>query len=410
MPPLVTAREVLQLREELANVAAGKGFLLQGGDCAESFSEFSDEHIRSVVQVLLQMAVTLTYSGKCPVVKIGRLAGQFAKPRSADLESVDGVELPSYRGDSVNGSDFDEASRVPDPQRLLSSYNQSAITLNLLRALTGGGYAGLRNVKEWNRAAMLNPELAKTYGAMAERIHESLDFMEACGLPLESFSSMNSTALYTSHEALLLDYEETMLRKNGAEWFNLSAHMLWIGERTRQLDHAHVEFFRGIENPVGVKVGPTATAADVAGLCDLLDPECIPGKLILITRIGAEGSFEKLRELFTMVKESGREVIWICDPMHGNTVKSTSGYKTRKFDAIFTEVQNFFRAHKAAGTWPGGLHLEMTGKDVTECTGGAINVQDEDLNQRYETPCDPRLNAAQSLELAYLVASELKNF
>lgn len=408
MPPLVFEEEVLRLRESLADVAEGKGFLLQGGDCAESFSEFSEDHIQKMVQVMLQMAVTLTYAGQMPVVKVGRLAGQFAKPRSADLEEQDGVSLPSYRGDSVNGIGFDVKSRVPDPQRLLDSYHQSAVTMNLLRAFTRGGFASLRNVKEWNLASMTGGPLGAKYGEMAERIEESLDFIEACGLPVDAFSSLQGTALYTSHEALLLEYEEALLREEGGKWFDLSAHFLWIGERTRQLDHAHVEFLRGVENPIGVKVGPTATADDVAALMEKLDPNKVPGKLVFITRVGAEGAYEKLLGLFERVKLSGRKVVWVCDPMHGNTSKASSGVKTRKFEAVVAEVQAFFQAHKAAGTWPGGVHLEMTGRDVTECTGGAYELSDDDLLESYETRCDPRLNANQSLEIAYLIAEELR--
>lgn len=409
MPPLVFEDEVVKLRKSLAEVADGKGFLLQGGDCAESFSEFSEEHIQQMVQVMLQMAVTLTYAGQCHVLKIGRMAGQFAKPRSADMEEVDGVSLPSYRGDSVNGIDFTAEARVPDPKRLLDSYHQSAVTMNLLRALTRGGFASLRNVKEWNLAAMSGGPLGEKYGEMAERIHESLDFIEACGLPIESFASLQGTALYTSHEALLLDYEQSMLREHEGKWFDLSAHFLWIGERTRQLDHAHVEFLRGVENPIGVKIGPSAIADDVAALMDKLDPSKEPGKLVFITRVGAEGAYEKLKSLFERVELSGRKVVWVCDPMHGNTVKATSGLKTRKFESVVSEIQAFFKAHKEVGTWPGGVHLEMTGRNVTECTGGVYALSDDDLLECYDTQCDPRLNATQSLEIAFLIAEELKS-
>ncbi|GAA5496227.1 phospho-2-dehydro-3-deoxyheptonate aldolase [Rubritalea halochordaticola] len=408
MPPLVFEDEIVKLRKGLAEVAEGRGFLLQGGDCAESFSEFSEEHIQQMVQVMLQMAVTLTYAGQCHVLKIGRMAGQFAKPRSADMEEIDGVSLPSYRGDSVNGIEFAAEARVPDPQRLLDSYHQSAVTMNLLRALTRGGFASLRNVKEWNLAAMAGGPLGEKYGEMAERIHESLDFIEACGLPIEAFASLQGTALYTSHEALLLDYEEAMLREHEGKWYDLSAHFLWIGERTRQLDHAHVEFLRGVENPIGVKIGPAATADDVSAMMDKLDPDKEPGKLVFITRVGAEGAYEKLKSLFERVELSGRKVVWVCDPMHGNTVKASSGLKTRKFESVVSEIQAFFKAHKAVGTWPGGVHLEMTGRNVTECTGGAYALSDEDLLECYDTQCDPRLNAAQSLEVAFLVAEELK--
>lgn len=408
-PPLVFEEEVLQLRGELAEVAEGRGFLLQGGDCAESFSEFSEDHIQQMVKVMLQMAVTLTYAGRSPVVKLGRMAGQFAKPRSSDTEQIDGCELPSFRGDSVNSIEFTVEQRIPDPERLWKAYNQSAVTMNLLRGLTKGGFASLRNVKEWNVSAMSQGLLAERYGEMADRIDESLHFIEACGLPVDAFSSLQGTAIYTSHEALLLDYEQAMLRQSSGGWFNLSAHFLWMGERTRQLDHAHVEFLSGIENPIGIKIGPGATAEDICDLAEKLDPKKIPGKLVFITRVGAEGAYQKLRALFEGIQLSGRKVVWVCDPMHGNTSKARSGLKTRKFEAIVSEVQAFFKAHKDVGTWAGGVHLEMTGRDVTECTGGVYQLSDDDLLRSYDTRCDPRLNANQSLELAYLIAKELRS-
>ncbi len=408
LPPLVFAEEVKALRSSLADVADGKAFILQGGDCAESFTEFSEEHIESMVKVMLQMAVTLTFAGKCPVVKIGRMAGQFAKPRSADMEEQGGVSLPSFRGDNVNQIEFTEAGREPDPERLRMAYHQSASTLNLLRALTRGGFASLKNVRQWNSDAVDNTALSEQYGDLSSRIHDSLEFMESCGINVDDFSKLQGTAIYTSHEALLLDFEQAMLRKQDDGWYDLSAHMLWIGERTRQLDHAHVEFLRGVENPIGVKIGPTADVEEITKLANLLDPENTPGKLIFITRVGAEGAYEKLLELFERMKQLDRKIIWICDPMHGNTVKASSGYKTRKFEDILSEVQAFFRAHKAAGTWPGGIHLEMTGRNVTECTGGAFNLSDEELSNCYDTQCDPRLNASQSLELAFLIAEQLR--
>jgi len=409
-PSLVFSSEVDELREELSKVGRGEGFLLQGGDCAESFAEFSQKNLSDMVKVILQMSVTLTYAGSCPVVKMGRIAGQFAKPRSSPVEVRDGVSLPSYLGDSINGVDFTEKSRVPDPQRMMQSYHQSASTLNLLRALTTGGYASLRNVKAWNLEAVQQTPLADRYGAMTDRIHQALDFMEACGLPLEAFSSVQGTALYTSHEALLLEYEQAMVRQVKEKWYNLSAHCLWIGERTRQLDGGHVEFLRGVANPVGVKLGPTVDVEDCLRLIDALNPENESGKIILICRMGEENAARVLPGLFRKVSEAGKQVIWMCDPMHGNTETAGSGYKTRSFDRILAEVGHFFNAHQEAGTHPGGLHLEMTGRYVTECTGGAYALKDEDLHHCYETQCDPRLNAGQALEMAYHVADALNAF
>jgi len=408
LPPLVFSDEVDALRRQLAGVAAGKAFILQGGDCAESFVEFSEEHITSMVKVMLQMAVTLTFAGKCPVVKIGRMAGQFAKPRSADFEEVDGVSLPSFRGDSVNGIEFTAAAREPEPQRMVKAYMQSAVTMNLVRALMNGGFASLKNVKAWNAAAVDGNPLGERFGKLTQRIEESLEYMEACGIDVDNLSQLQGASLFTSHEALLLEYEQAMLAESEDGVYDLSAHMLWIGERTRQLDHAHVEFLRGVENPIGVKIGPNVDCDEVARLAERLDPENTPGKLIFITRIGAEGAYDKLCSLFEKMKGLKRNVIWICDPMHGNTVKATSGYKTRKFDDVLTEVKAFFAAHRSAGTWPGGIHIEMTGRPVTECTGGAFNVSDEELASCYDTQCDPRLNASQSLELAFLIAEELR--
>ncbi len=408
LPPLVFCDEVETLKQNLAEVAAGKAFILQGGDCAESFQEFSENHVQSMVKVMLQMAVSLTFAGRCPVVKIGRMAGQFAKPRSADLEEIDGVSLPSFRGDSVNGIEFTAEAREPDPMRMIDSYHQSAATMNLVRSLTRGGFASLKNVKEWNFDAVEDTALGEKYGSITSRIHHSLEFMEACGINVDDFSKLQGATIYTSHEALLLEYEQALLSENNGKWYDLSAHMLWIGERTRQLDHAHVEFLRGVENPIGVKVGPTADPDEVAKLAEMLDPDNRPGKLIFITRVGADGAYEKLLNLFQKMAAKKRNVIWICDPMHGNTEKASSGYKTRKFEDVMSEVKAFFKAHKAVGTWSGGVHLEMTGKDVTECTGGAFNVSDQQLGENYATQCDPRLNATQSLELAFLIAEELR--
>lgn len=409
-PSLVFAEEVKALRSDLARVERGEGFLLQGGDCAESFAEFSEQNITNTVKVILQMAVTLTYAGGCPVVKLGRIAGQFAKPRSSAVESKDGVELPSYLGDSINGIEFTEASRVPDPRRMLQSYHQSVSTINLLRAMTTGGYASLRNVKAWNLESVHQTPLASRYGTMTDRIHQALDFMEACGLPLDAFSSLQGTALYTSHEALLLEYEQAMLRQEQGAWYDLSAHCLWIGERTRQVDGAHVELLRGVANPVGIKIGPTAEADDCLRLIDQLNPQNEEGKLVMICRMGAEKAAGKLPSLFKAVHAEGRNVVWMCDPMHGNTETAGTGHKTRNFDRILTEIRAFFAAHREVGTYPGGLHLEMTGRYVTECTGGAYALQEEDLYHCYETQCDPRLNAGQALEIAYHVADALREF
>ncbi len=409
-PTLVFSDEVKALRDELAKVERGEGFLLQGGDCAESFSEFSQQNVRDTVKVILQMAVTLTYAGACPVVKIGRIAGQFAKPRSSPNEVRDGVSLPSYLGDSINGVDFTSDSREPDPQRMMQSYHQSASTLNLLRALTTGGFASLRNVKKWNLESVQQTSLADRYGNMTDKIHQALDFMEACGLPLDVFSSLQGTALYTSHEALLLEYEETMTREVNGQWFDLSAHCLWIGERTRQIDGGHVEFLRGVENPIGVKLGPSVNVDDCLRLLDELNPENAMGKMIFICRMGESEAPKVLPGLFRAVKAAGKNVLWMCDPMHGNTETSESGYKTRQFERILGEVMHFFDAHREVGTYPGGLHLEMTGRYVTECTGGAYHLQDDDLHRCYETQCDPRLNAGQALEIAYHVADALHTF
>lgn len=410
LPGLVFAEEVKSLRADLARVERGEGFLLQGGDCAESFADFSEPQITDMVKVILQMAVALTYAGSCPVVKMGRVAGQFAKPRSSPVELRDGRELPSYLGDIINGLEFTECSRIPDPGRMLLAYRQSLATMHLMRGMTTGGFASLRNVKTWNLASVKATALSERYGAMSDQIHQALDFMEACGLPMDTFSSMQGTALYTSHEALLLEYERALLREVGGSWYGLSAHSLWIGERTRQLEGAHVEFLRGVENPIGIKLGPTVCADDCLRLMDRINPDNEVGKLMLICRMGADQVKHVLPSLLKRVKEDGRAGIWVCDPMHGNTETTAHGHKTRDFDRIVLELQHFFAAHAEAGTYPGGLHLEMTGRYVTECTGGAYSLSADDLHECYQTQCDPRLNAGQSLEVAYRVADELRAF
>ncbi|MBK1853503.1 3-deoxy-7-phosphoheptulonate synthase class II [Verrucomicrobiaceae bacterium 5K15] len=409
-PPLVFAEEVRSLRDDLGRVERGEGFLLQGGDCAESFAEFSEQNLRDTVKVILQMAVTLTYAGSCPVVKMGRVAGQFAKPRSSPVETRDGVSLPSYLGDSINGIDFTSASRTPDPQRMLRAYQQSVTSINLLRAMATGGFASLQNIRAWNLESVQATPLAQRYGAMTDQIHQALDFMHACGVPLEAFSSLQGTALYISHEALLLEFEEVMAREVDGCWYDLSGHCLWVGERTRQPGSAHLEFIRGVENPVGVKIGPTASVDDCLNLCQQLNPDNQSGKLLFICRMGVEQTQQVLPQLLGSVKQAGHKVVWVCDPMHGNTETASSGYKTRNFDRIMAELEAFFAAHREAGTYPGGLHLEMTGRYVTECTGGAYAIREEDLHHCYETQCDPRLNAGQALEIAYRAADELRRF
>lgn len=409
-PPLVFAGEARRLRENLADVAQGNAFLLQGGDCAESFAEFGANTIRDTFKVLLQMAVVLTYAGGCPVVKVGRMAGQFAKPRSADTETQDGVELPSYRGDIVNGIEFNEASRVPDPERMLRAYNQSAATLNLLRAFAQGGFADLHKVHQWNLDFVDGSPQGERYEELSSRIAESLEFMEACGVTAESVPQIRETSFFTSHEALLLAYEEPLTRQDSltGDWYDCSAHMLWIGERTRDLDGAHVEFLRGVHNPIGCKIGPTADPDELIRLIDVLNPSNDPGRLTLISRMGRDKVRDTLPALARKVAREGRNVVWSCDPMHGNTIKASSGYKTRPFDRVLEEVRGFFEVHREEGTYAGGVHFEMTGQDVTECLGGAQAITDEDLSARYHTYCDPRLNASQSLELAFLIADSLK--
>ena len=409
-PPLVFAGEARRLKATLGKVADGKAFLLQGGDCAESFAEFHPDNIRDTFRVLLQMAVVLTYGGALPIVKVGRLAGQFAKPRSSGDETIDGVTLPSYRGDNINGMEFTLEARTPDPARMVQAYNQSAATLNLLRAFAQGGYADLHKVHQWTLGFVTDPVTAEKYKRFADRIQETLEFMEACGLTGETVPQIRETELYTSHEALLLPYEEAMCRNDSTtgQWYGCSAHMLWLGERTRQPDHAHVEFLRGVQNPLGVKVGPKTTPEELLTLCDVLNPQNEAGRLTVITRMGAERLAEHLPTLVRAVQREARKIVWVCDPMHANTVKSSTGYKTRQFDRILSEVRAFFAVHRAEGTHPGGVHFELTGKDVTECTGGTQAITEAGLADRYHTHCDPRLNASQSLELAFLIAEALK--
>ena len=409
-PPLVFAGEARKLKRKLAKVAEGKGFLLQGGDCAESFAEHSADNIRDFFRVFLQMAVVLTFAGGQPVVKVGRIAGQFAKPRSSPTETIDGVEYPIYRGDIVNDSVATMAGRIPDPERQIMAYRQSAATLNLLRAFAQGGYANLEHVHKWTLGYLKDSPASEQYQELADRITETLGFMRACGITAETAPQLRSTDFFTSHEALLLGYEQAMTRTDSTsgDWYATSGHMLWIGDRTRQPDHAHVEFARGVKNPIGLKCGPSLKPDELIKLIDILNPENEPGRLTLIARFGADKVDKHLPDLIRAVKREGRVVVWSCDPMHGNTIKSTSGYKTRPFDSILKEVRTFMAVHQAEGTHAGGIHVEMTGKDVTECTGGLREVRDEDLNDRYHTFCDPRLNAAQALELSFLVADELK--
>jgi 3-deoxy-7-phosphoheptulonate synthase len=409
-PPLVFAGEARNLKKALARVCAGEAFLLQGGDCAESFAEHGPNNIRDFFRVFLQMAVVLTFAGGSPVVKVGRIAGQFAKPRSSLTEKRGDVELPSYRGDIINGNDFTPEARIPDPRRQIEAYRQSAATLNLLRAFAHGGYANLATVHQWMLGFVKDSPQARRYAELADRISEALGFMRACGLDLESHPELRTTDLYTSHEALLLGFEEAMTRvdSTSGDWYCTSGHMVWIGDRTRQPDHAHVEFCRGIRNPIGLKCGPSLKADDLIRLIDILNPDNEPGRLTLIGRFGAEKVGEHLPALVRTVKREGRQVVWSCDPMHGNTITSVSGYKTRPFDRILNEVKEFFAVHAAEGTYAGGVHLEMTGQNVTECTGGARAISDAELNDRYHTFCDPRLNAEQSIDMAFLVAELLK--
>ena len=409
-PPLVFAGEARRLKDRLADVAAGKAFLLQGGDCAESFAEFHPNNIRDTFRVLLQMAVVLTFGAACPIVKVGRLAGQFAKPRSSDTETQNGVSLPSYRGDIINGLDFDAAAREPDPQRMVQAYSQSAATLNLLRAFAQGGYADLHRVHAWNQDFVESSPQGERYRALADRLTETLDFMAACGLNSETTPQIRETELYTSHEALFLSYEEALTRVDSTtgDWYDCSAHLVWLGDRTKQLDGAHVEFLRGIKNPIGMKCGPTTEPDEVLRLIGKLNPANDPGRLTLITRMGADKVEAKLPALIRAVQREGCQVVWCIDPMHGNTITSSTGYKTRVFDRILDELHGAFAIHLAEGSYAGGVHFELTGQDVTECIGGAQKVSEQGLAANYLTHCDPRLNASQAIELAFEIAEALK--
>ncbi len=410
LPPLVFAGEVRNLREQLAKVGVGDAFLLQGGDCAESFSEFSANLIRDTFKVMLQMAVVLTFGSKKPVVKIGRMAGQFAKPRSADYETINDQKLPSYRGDIINDIAPDLKSREPDPKRMLQAYTQSAASVNLLRAFSQGGFADIRQVHSWTLENTRTGSRYTQFSELAERISEALDFMEAAGVSSNNTQTLRKVDFYTSHEALLLEYEEALCRIDSLTGNPIagSGHMLWIGDRTRDPDGAHVDFCSGVENPIGLKCGPSLSKDDLVRLVQKLNPKNEMGRLTLITRFGHNKVLDYLPGLIKIVQSEGLNVVWCCDPMHGNTVKSTSGFKTRPFDHVLAEVQNSFTAHRSEGTYLGGVHFEMTGKDVTECTGGLQLIEDEDLSLRYHTACDPRLNASQSLELAFLVAEQLE--
>ncbi len=410
-PPLVFAGEARQLRDELAEVAAGRAFLLQGGDCAESFAEFHPDNIRDTFRLLLQMSVVLTFAASRPVVKVGRLAGQFAKPRSEPTEKQGETELPSYRGDCINGMEFSQEARTPDPDRMIQGYNQSAATLNLLRAFAQGGYADLNKIHRWTLGFLENSPIGERYRDLAGRISETLEFMRACGLTPENARQLRETNFYTSHEALLPNFEEAMTRVDSTtgHWYDTSAHMLWIGDRTRDPDEAHIEFLRGVGNPVGCKAGPSQEPSDLLRVIDSLNPKNIPGKITIITRMGSDMVETLLPALVRAVQSEGREVVWSCDPMHGNTIKSGNGFKTRPFDRVREEVERCFDVHHAQGTYLGGIHLELTGQNVTECVGGAQAITEARLGDRYHTHCDPRLNADQSLELAFLIAETLKD-
>jgi 3-deoxy-7-phosphoheptulonate synthase len=409
-PPLVFAGEARRLKQQLADVVAGEAFLLQGGDCTESFAEHHPDNIRDFFRVFLQMAVILTFAAASPVVKVGRIAGQFAKPRSSDVEKQGDKTLPSYRGDSINAIEFEAAARLPDPRRLLSAYRQSAATLNLLRAFAQGGYANLEHVHQWTLGFLKDSSVGHRYQELADRITETLAFMRACGIDAETTPQLRSTDFFTSHEALLLGYEQALTRvdSTSGDWYDTAAHMVWIGDRTRQPDHAHVEFCRGIKNPLGLKCGPSLDPDGLLRLIDILNPANEAGRMTLICRFGAGKVADHLPNLIGRVRREGKAVVWSCDPMHGNTIKASTGYKTRRFDAILREVEEFFAIHRAEGTHAGGIHVEMTGRNVTECTGGATAISDADLSDRYHTHCDPRLNADQALELAFLIAERLK--
>jgi 3-deoxy-7-phosphoheptulonate synthase len=411
MPPLVFAGEARRLKSLLGDVAQGKAFLLQGGDCAESFKEFHADNIRDTFRLILQMAVVMTFAGGKPVVKVGRIAGQFAKPRSEPIETIDGVTLPSYRGDIINGMDFEPEQRAPDPERLLKAYGQSAATLNLLRAFAGGGYADLYNIHRWTLGFVADSPQGARYNELSEKISESLAFMSAIGITPETQPDLRRVEFFTSHEALLLGFEEAMTRvdSTSGDWYDTSAHMLWIGERTRQLDGAHIEYMRGIKNPIGIKCGPTMEPDDLLRLIDVLNPHNEAGRLTLIGRFGSDKIADRLPRLMAATKKAGRTVVWSTDPMHGNTLKASNGYKTRPFDRVLSEVRSFIEVAQAEGVHPGGVHLEMTGQNVTECIGGAKALSEDELSHRYHTHCDPRLNADQALELSFLVAEKLKS-
>ncbi|HEY2179098.1 MAG TPA: 3-deoxy-7-phosphoheptulonate synthase class II [Caulobacteraceae bacterium] len=410
MPPLVFAGEARRLKSLLAEVAAGRAFLLQGGDCAESFKEFSADNIRDTFRLILQMAVVLTFAGGRPVVKVGRMAGQFAKPRSEPTETLGGVTLPSYRGDIINGMEFDAAERAPDPERLLKAYAQSASTLNLLRAFAGGGYADLHNIHRWTLGFVEGSPQGARYSELTDKISEALTFMEAIGVTPQSHPDLHRVEFFTCHEALLLGFEQALTRVDSTtgDWYDVSAHLLWVGERTRRLDGAHIEFVRGINNPIGLKVGPTLDPGELMALIDALNPDNEPGRLTLYGRFGSDKIAARLPKLMRATLEGGRAVVWAIDPMHGNTLKASNGYKTRPFDRILSEVRSFIEIAQAEGVHPGGVHLEMTGQDVTECLGGARALSEGELGDRYHTHCDPRLNGEQALELAFLVAEKLK--
>ena len=410
LPPLVFAGEARRLSADLADVAAGRAFLLQAGDCAESFHDSAADQIRDKLKVILQMAVALTYASGVPVVKVGRIAGQFAKPRSSATEERDGLVLDSFRGHIVNSEVFTAADRTPDPTRLLEAYHQSVATLNLLRAFTKGGFADLSQVHSWNQEFVASSLEGQRYETIAGEIDRALHFMAACGIDLSREGSLHEVDFYTSHEALILPYEQALTRIDSTtgDAYDCSAHMLWIGDRTRQIDGAHVEFLSGVKNPIGIKVGPSADVDEIAALCDTLDPGMTPGRLTLITRFGADRVSAHLPELIEAVGRSGHLVVWACDPMHGNTFTSSSGHKTRRFDDIVAEIAAFFAVHRSMGTWPGGVHIELTGDDVTECLGGSESILEGHLADNYTTICDPRLNARQSLDLAFLVAEQLR--
>ena len=410
-PPLVFAGEARTLKSQLANVSKGKAFLLQGGDCAESFSEFHSDNIRDTFKALLQMSVVMTYAAGLPVVKVGRLGGQFAKPRSSNTETFNGVTLDSYRGDIINGVEFTKEARVPDPKRMIHAYNQSAATQNLIRAFASGGLADLHQIHQWNLDFAHQNAVTAKYEKLSEDIEKSLQFMEACGINSKTYRTLRETDFYTSHEALLLPYEEAFTRKDSltGDWYNTAAHMVWIGDRTRQLDGAHIEYMRGINNPIGIKAGPSMDPEDLIKLCQRLNPQNEEGRLNVIVRMGANKVGDGMPALIRAIEREGINVVWSCDPMHGNTIKSSNNYKTRPVDDILTEMKQFFQVHRAEGTFAGGVHLEMTGKNVTECIGGSFTVTEEDLSSRYHTHCDPRLNADQALELAFLIADSLKD-